>query len=37
MLFYREGKTNAHMNGDYQRIGDIMSDSFNTNVLNVSI
>ncbi|VDI21195.1 FERM, RhoGEF and pleckstrin domain protein 2 [Mytilus galloprovincialis] len=30
-----EGKTNAHMNGDYQRIGDIMSDSFNTNVLNM--
>lgn len=30
-----EGKTNAHMNGDYQRIGDIMNKSFNIHVLNM--
>lgn len=23
-IFFREGKSNAHLNGDYQRIGDIM-------------
>ena len=29
-IFYREGKSNAHLNGDYQRIGDIMVNSFLT-------
>ena len=24
LFFFREGKSNAHLNGDYQRIGDIM-------------
>lgn len=28
-----EGKTNAHLNGDYQRIGDVMNNSFNSKVL----
>lgn len=27
-----EGKSNAHLNGDYQRIGDIMVNSFLTSL-----
>ena len=34
-IIFREGKSNAHLNGDYQRIGDIMVNSFLT-VLEVS-
>ena len=29
-IIFREGKSNAHLNGDYQRIGDIMVNSFLT-------
>ena len=33
-LFCREGKSNAHLNGDYQKIGDVMLN--NMKVLQVS-
>lgn len=28
ILNCREGKSNAHLNGDYQKIGDIMTATF---------
>ena len=34
VLFCREGKSNAHLNGDYQKIGDVMLN--NMKVLQVS-